>query len=65
MRYIILKLICVHVVLELESLVLNNYHIKQYVGYDVLHGGNFYWSLTPLSTICQLRGITWRSVVLA
>jgi hypothetical protein len=38
MRYIILKLIHVHVVLELESWVLNNYHIKQYVGYDVVVG---------------------------
>jgi len=30
------------------------HHFKQYVSCSVQHGGQFYWCLMPLSTICQL-----------
>jgi len=28
-------------------------HFQQYVSNNVKHGGQFYWCLMPLSTICQ------------
>jgi hypothetical protein len=34
-------------------------HFQQCVRYNVEHGDQFYWCLTPLSTVCQVYRITW------
>jgi hypothetical protein len=38
-------------------------HFQQCVRYNVLHGDQFYWCLTTLSTICQVLRITWSPVL--